>query len=92
MRKVVLTEELELTDAQREQLRQARNRIPGTDDIPERPEANWATARRLYKPRKEAISLRLDADVLEWLRGRSERYQTEINRLLRALMEAETTR
>lgn len=65
---------------------------PDTDDVPEAPSENWKFARRLYKPRKEAISLRLDADVLEWLRQRSERYQTEINHILREKMQAELER
>ena len=39
------------------------------------------------KPGKEAISLRVDADVLEWFRARGRGYQTEINALLRSYME-----
>jgi len=38
-------------------------------------------------PPKEQITLRLDADVLEWFRGRGAGYQTQINALLRAYME-----
>ena len=77
-----------LTEAQLAQL-QALDGHPDTADIPEAPAENWARARRLYRPRKEAISLRLDADVLDWLKRRSERYQTEINRILREKMEAD---
>jgi len=89
--KVVITtgKQPELTEAQLEQLR-ALDEHPDTTDIPEAPEDNWRNARRLFKPRKEAISLRLDADVLDWLRRGSDRYQTEINRILREKMEAET--
>ncbi len=39
-------------------------------------------------PRKEAISLRLDAEVLDWFRSRGPGYQTRINAVLRAYMEA----
>ena len=77
-----------LTDAQRAQLAALDGR-PDTDEIPEAPAENWQAARHLFRPRKEAISLRLDADVLDWLRHRSERYQSEINRILRERMEAE---
>jgi uncharacterized protein (DUF4415 family) len=35
---------------------------------------------------KEQITLRLDADVLQWFRGRGAGYQTQINALLRAYM------
>ena len=60
---------------------------PDVEDIPEAPAEHWQSARRFYRPRKEAISIRIDADVLDWLRRRSERYQTEINKLLREKME-----
>ncbi len=62
---------------------------PDVTDVPEAPAANWAAARRFYRVRKEAISIRVDADVLDWLRTRHERYQVEINRILRERMEAE---
>jgi uncharacterized protein (DUF4415 family) len=39
-------------------------------------------------PRKAAVSLRLDADVLDWFKGRGAGYQTRINAVLRAYMEA----
>jgi len=39
-------------------------------------------------PRKAAISLRLDADVLDWFRTQGGGYQTRINAVLRAYMEA----
>jgi uncharacterized protein (DUF4415 family) len=44
-----------------------------------------------YRPRKEAVSLRLDMDVLDWLRGKGPGYQTAINRILRERMESEAT-
>jgi uncharacterized protein (DUF4415 family) len=64
---------------------------PDTNDIPEATEAQWTTAIRgkFYRPRKEAISLRLDMDVLDWLRRQGPGYQTTINRILRERMEAE---
>jgi len=39
-------------------------------------------------PSKEQVTLRLDADVLKWFRSRGKGYQTQINALLRAFMEA----
>ena len=36
---------------------------------------------------KEAISIRLDKDVLEWFRARGRGYQSEVNALLRAYMQ-----
>lgn len=57
-----------------------------TTDIPEI--LDWSGARRgmLYRPVKQQITLRLDADVLAWFRANApggHGYQTEINRVLR---------
>lgn len=39
-------------------------------------------------PSKQQITIRLDYDVLKWFRAQGEGYQTRINALLRAYMEA----
>lgn len=39
-------------------------------------------------PPKRAISLRVDADVLEWLKTQGPGYQTRINAILRAYKDA----
>jgi uncharacterized protein (DUF4415 family) len=39
--------------------------------------------------RKVPVSVRLDAEVLEWLRGKGEGHLTRINDILSNLMEAE---
>ena len=58
-----------------------------TDDIPEAPAENWALAKRpgLYRPLKRHVTMRLDADVIEWFKDRAQGrgYQSEINRVLR---------
>jgi uncharacterized protein (DUF4415 family) len=46
---------------------------------------------RFYRPVKQAVTLRLDADVLAWFRSHGPGYQTRINRLLRSAMEAQRT-
>ena len=38
--------------------------------------------------RKAQLTLRIDSDVIEWFRERGQGYQTQINALLRAYMEA----
>jgi uncharacterized protein (DUF4415 family) len=85
-----VTDQFGLTEEQWAQLNALKG-SPNTDDIPEAPEENWATAVRgkFYRPRKEAISLRLDMDVLDWLRRQGPGYQTTINRILRDRMKAE---
>lgn len=64
-----------------------------TSDIPE--VADWSEAVRggLYKPRKEAITIRLDADVLAWFKAQAaggRGYQSEINRVLRRHVAAQS--
>jgi uncharacterized protein (DUF4415 family) len=41
---------------------------------------------RMYKARKKAVTLRLDADVLAWFKRDGHGYQTRINRALRGVM------
>ncbi len=43
----------------------------------------------LYKPIKKPVTLRLDADVLDWFKKQGRGYQTRINRALRKLMKDE---
>jgi uncharacterized protein (DUF4415 family) len=49
-----------------------------------------AVARRGLKPkdRKVQLTVRVDRDVLDWYRAQGRGYQTQINALLRAYMEA----
>lgn len=49
-----------------------------------------AVVRRGLKPvpRKTQLTLRVDSDVLEWYKQQGAGYQTKINALLRAYMEA----
>ena len=64
----------------------AEDRID-TVDIPEAPAENWRHARRgeLYRPIKQPVTIRLDADLLAWFKEHADGkgYQTEINRVLR---------
>jgi uncharacterized protein (DUF4415 family) len=41
-------------------------------------------------PPKEAISIRIDRDVLEWFRSQGPRYQTRMNAVLRSYMTNRT--
>lgn len=46
----------------------------------------WDVAEVVVLGRKEAISLRVDQDVLEWFRQTGPRYQTRMNAVLRTYM------
>ena len=52
------------------------------------PDAFWDDAVVVLPPNKEAISLRVDADVLDWFKGQGPRYQTRMNAVLRSYMMA----
>lgn len=56
-------------------------------DAPEIPDWSKAMIGRFYRPVKQSVTLRIDADVLEWLRSQGPGYQTRVNRLLRSVME-----
>ncbi len=51
-------------------------------------EAFWQNARVVWPRRKEAVTMRLDADLLEWFR-QQKGYQTRINAILRTYMQAQ---
>jgi len=56
-----------------------------TSDIPELPLDAWKDALRgrFYRPVKQPISMRLDADVVAWLKKRGKGYQTRVNSISR---------
>lgn len=59
-----------------------------TSDIPELTEAQLAEMRRgaFYRPVKQQITARVDADVLAWLKGQGKGYQSRMNAILRDAM------
>ena len=61
-----------------------------TQDIPEQRDWNGARRGLFYRPIKKQLTLRLDADVIDWFKTHSpngEGYQTEINKALREFVE-----
>ena len=61
-------------------------------DIPSLTATFWTDAARgrFYKPIKTSTTLRIDADVLAWLRAQGKGYQSRINAILRREMLAAT--
>ena len=80
-----------LTQAQKAEL-QALAALPDQQidhsDMPPLSEAFWKNAVRnpFYKPVKQATTVRVDADVLLWLKSQGKGYQTRINAILRDAM------
>jgi uncharacterized protein (DUF4415 family) len=66
-----------------------------TSDAPEL--LDWSGAKRglFYRPIKQQLTLRLDADVVAWFKSHtssSEGYQTRINRALREYVQGQASR
>lgn len=60
-------------------------------DIPPITDEQWTTRQPLrnFRPIKQRVTIRLDADVLDWFKREAEggRYQTSMNRALRRYMQ-----
>jgi uncharacterized protein (DUF4415 family) len=41
-----------------------------------------------YRPEKQAVTIRLDSDVVAWFKASEPKYQTAVNRVLREYMTA----
>ncbi|MGH9431515.1 MAG: BrnA antitoxin family protein [Terriglobia bacterium] len=61
-------------------------------DIPPLGDEFFKKATVAWPPLKQQLTIRLDADVLHWLRANGRGYQTRINRILRAAMESQPPR
>jgi uncharacterized protein (DUF4415 family) len=59
-------------------------------DIPELDDAFFKNAKIAnWPPTKAQLTIRLDADVLAWLKSNGRGYQTRINHILRVAMESQ---
>jgi uncharacterized protein (DUF4415 family) len=82
-----------LTAAQRAELKALAARRDGQIDTRSIPEVrDWSAAKRglFYRPLKQQLTLRIDADVIAWFKNRAregKRYQTNINHALREYMK-----
>ena len=56
------------------------------DDLLVLAEEEVSAEARWNRPRKRRISLRVDAEVVDWFKSKGAGYQTRINRILRRVM------
>jgi uncharacterized protein (DUF4415 family) len=75
----------ELTPAQAKRL---QNMPIDYSDIPELPDDFWTHHPPASPERKQQITLRLDADVVEFFRAQGGHYQTHMNAVLRSYVDA----
>ena len=79
-----------LTRKQRAELKSLAALPDSAIDTSDAPELlDWSGAKRglFYRPVKQHVSLRVDADILARLRGCGKGYQTRINTLLRQAVD-----
>lgn len=69
-----------------EALKAMRDEDIDLSDMPEVLDWSKAEIGKFYRPSKRSVTIRLDADVLEWLKGFGRGYQTRANYLLRHAM------
>ena len=80
-----------LTEVQRARLKTLAQR-PDSEidfsDIPATTDEEWRGAVRgkFYRPIKQQLTVRIDADVIDWLKNQGAGYQSRLNAILRAAM------
>ena len=79
-------------DAELAALRRKRDEEIDTSDIPEIQDWSGAVVGKFFRPIKEAVSIRLDADILAWFKDQGSGYQTRINEVLRQFVESSRRR
>jgi uncharacterized protein (DUF4415 family) len=69
-------------------LRQMRDADIDDSDIPKLGKSFWKTAKLAMPEPKDRLTIRVDHDVVEWLKKEGSGYQTRINAILRSYMKA----
>jgi uncharacterized protein (DUF4415 family) len=70
----------------------ARGLEPTAADLKDIPALTPTELNGLYRPVKAPVTVRLDSDILAWLKAKGGRYQTHMNAVLRSVMLAELKR
>jgi uncharacterized protein (DUF4415 family) len=70
------------------ELRAIKDSVIDTSDIPELDERFWKKAKIHVPKAKTAISIRLDAEVIDWFRSQGKGYQSIMNAVLKSFVEA----
>jgi uncharacterized protein (DUF4415 family) len=78
-----------MTEEQMQALRDLRDEDIDLSDIPEQTGGSWRRVSELIPAEnKQQITLRLDADVIDFFRATGRRYQSRINAALREYVNA----
>lgn len=82
---------LKISDATKRAYRKRDRALDKDADAPQLPPSYWAGASigKYYRPVKTQVSVRIDNEVLDWLKSKGEGHLTRINEILRERMAAE---
>ena len=85
------TPERKISEATKKAYRKRDRALGQSEDAPQLPPGYWAGAfiGKYYRPLKTQISLRIDNEVLDWLKSKGEGHLTRINEILRERMASE---
>ena len=78
-----------LTKTQKEDIKKLRAKRDEEIDFSDAPVVlDWSKAEigKFYRPEKKPVTMRLDSDVIAWLKSEGRGYQTKANWLLRSAM------
>jgi len=78
-----------LTKTQKEDIKKLRAKRDEDIDLSDAPLVlDWSKAEigKFYRPQKKPVTMRLDSDVIDWLKSDGRGYQTKANWLLRSAM------
>jgi uncharacterized protein (DUF4415 family) len=78
-----------LTKVQKEDIKKLRAKRDADIDFSDAPLVlDWSKAEigKFYRPAKRPVTIRLDSDVIDWLKSDGPGYQTKANWLLRSAM------
>lgn len=86
-----------LSEAQKAEIERLLAMPEDSIDFSDSPEKiDWSGAvrfrDRFYRPVKQSTTVRIDADVLHWLKTKGRGYQTRLNAILREAMERDSAR
>ena len=71
-------------------LREMRDEEIDYSDIPKLDKSFWKKAKLTLPEPKDRLTIRVDHDVVEWLKKKGSGYQTRINAILRSYMKAQS--
>ncbi len=80
-----------LNKKQKKQIAAIAAKKDGDIDLTDMPEVlDWSKAEigKFYRPAKKPVTIRLDTDIIAWLKSYGRGYQTKTNMLLRHAMKS----